>query len=140
MSQPLFGIVPAGQRLITLPTESPTPTTFLYAIPPTPLQPQPQPGTTPTSKAFSHIAVFLLPEVVLPTGSAAAIYLVTPPSDPSQTAPHSRFLGGIGEGKESAVFRLNASTSTTTITTGGGGSSAAPGENVVIGISIEPAD
>lgn len=38
------------------------------------------------------------------------------------------------------MFRLNASTSTTTITTGGGGSSAAPGGNVAIGISIEPAD
>ncbi|KAK3306942.1 uncharacterized protein B0T15DRAFT_393792 [Chaetomium strumarium] len=113
MSQPLFGLVPAGLPMIINPTEAPTPTSFLYAI--RPAQPQ---------KPFSHIAVFVLPDVILPAGTAAAIYLVTPPTSPEQTAPDSNFLGGIGPGKESAVFKLNT----------------APGESVVIGISIEPAE
>jgi hypothetical protein len=124
----LFGLVPAGQKLITAPTEAPTATTFLYAIPPAAApQPTPQPGAA-AGKSFSHIAVFLLPGVTLPPATAAAIYLVTPPTAPGQTEPNSKFLGGIGEGKESAVFKLNATTA-----------SASSG-NVVIGISIEPAD
>jgi hypothetical protein len=102
--------------MVINPTEAPTPTSFLYAI--RSAQPSQQ-------KHFSHIAVFLLPNVILPAGTAAAIYLVTPPTSPDQTAPNSRFLGGIGPGKESAMFKLNT----------------APGEeSVVIGISIEPAE
>ena len=115
MSQPLFGLVPAGQPILTTPTQAPTPTSFLYAIPPA------QPG----SKPFSHIVVFLLPGITLPPATAAAIYLVTPPTSPSQSEPNSQFLGGIGTGKESAIFKL-------------GGSSA--DNNVVLGISVEPAD
>ncbi|KAK4103527.1 hypothetical protein N658DRAFT_565285 [Parathielavia hyrcaniae] len=115
MSQPLFGLVPAGHPVIVAPTETPTPTSYLYAIPPA------QPGTKP----FSHIVVFLLPDIVFPANTAAAIYLVTPPTTPNQTEPNSRFLGGIGPGKESAIFKLNGTGS---------------GDSVVIGISIEPAD
>ncbi|KAK4126040.1 DUF775 domain protein [Parathielavia appendiculata] len=119
MSQPLFGLVPAGHPVIVTPTETPTPTSFLYAIPPA------QPGTKP----FSHIVVFLLPDIVFPPNTAAAIYLVTPPTGPNQTQPNSKFLGGIGPGKESAIFKLNSTTA-----------AAASGDSVVIGISIEPAD
>ncbi|KAK3688464.1 hypothetical protein B0T22DRAFT_378760 [Podospora appendiculata] len=108
MSQPLFGLVPAGQPVIVTPTETPTPNTFLYAIP-------------PTKSAFSHIVIFLLPGIVLPEGSAAAIYLVTP----GQAGPNSRFLGGVGTGKESAIFKI--------------GSGQGQG-NVVLGISLEPAE
>ena len=115
MSQLLFGLVPAGQPILTTPTQAPTPTSFLYAIPPA------QPG----SKPFSHIVVFLLPGITLPPATAAAIYLVTPPTSPSQSEPNSQFLGGIGPGKESAIFKL-------------GGTSA--DSNVVLGISVEPAD
>ncbi len=115
MSQPLFGLVPAGQPILTTPTQAPTPTSFLYAIPPA------QPG----SKPFSHIVIFLLPGITLPPATAAAIYLVTPPTSPSQTEPNSQFLGGIGPGKESAIFKL------------GGGSAD---NNVVLGISVEPAE
>ncbi len=110
MSQPLFGLVPAGQPVIVTPTETPTPTSFLFAI--------------PQSKPFSHVVIFLLPGIVLPKGTAAAIYLVTP-AGPGQSAPNSKFLGGVGPGKESAIFKLGSS-----------GSS----ENVVLGISVEPAD
>jgi len=115
--QQLFGLVPAGQPVIYMPTQTPTPTSFLYAVP-----------QAPSGKPFSHIVVFLLPGVVLPQGTAAAIYLVTPPG-PGQAEPNSKFLGGIGTGKESAIFKLGGNSSPTT------GS-----ENVVIGISVEPAE
>jgi hypothetical protein len=115
MSQPPFGLVPAGQPVITEPTEAPSPTSFLYAIPP----------GAPGAKPFSHIVVFLLPGVTLPPDTAAAIYLVTP----GQSGPSSRFLGGIGPGKESAIFNLGHDTSAPP-------SSSPP---VVIGVSVEPA-
>ncbi|KAK4042806.1 hypothetical protein C8A01DRAFT_13593 [Parachaetomium inaequale] len=124
MSQPLFGLVPAGQPVLTTPTQTPTPTTFLFAIPP------PQPGP---QKSFSHIVIFLLPGVALPPGTAAAIYLVTPPTSPHQTEPNSKFLGGIGPGKESAIFKLGPSPPPP--------SSGVAGEsNVVIGVSVEAAE
>lgn len=142
MSQPLFGLVPAGQPVIVTPTESPTPTTFLFAIPPAAPAPAPAPSQAPIptqqaqpqpqQKPFSHITVFLLPGVVLPPGTAAAIYLVTPPSAPGQTQPNSRFLGGVGPGKESAIFKLG--------TPSPSAAAAAPDGAVVIGISVEPAD
>ncbi|SPQ20021.1 5eaa8292-5907-4a6c-8112-d3b3fa372711 [Thermothielavioides terrestris] len=142
---PPFGLVPAGQPLITVPTESPTPTSFLYAIPPA----QAQPGAGAPSKSFSHLTVFLFPGVVLPPDTAAAIYLVTPPTGPGQPELNFKFLGGIGAGKESAVFKLNTpTTSPPSATTTGGGSqpggasaagSSSSSSNVVIGISIEPA-
>ncbi|KAJ9155024.1 hypothetical protein NKR23_g2560 [Pleurostoma richardsiae] len=112
----LFGIVPAGLPVFTEPTECPSPTSFIYTIPPGP-------------KPFSHVVVFLLPGVVLPENTAAAIYLVTPPGAPG-AAPSTRFLGGVGPGKESAIFKL-------------GGGAAAPGSGqaggVVLGISVEDA-
>ncbi|CAK7220957.1 hypothetical protein SBRCBS47491_004363 [Sporothrix bragantina] len=111
MAQPLFGIVPTGLPVLTTPTEAPSATSFLYSIP------------TTADRTFNHVVVFLLPGVELPQGTAAAIYLVTPPSA-GQTTPTSRFLGGIGPGKESAIFKI------------GGGASAAA---TVIGIGIEEA-
>ncbi|KAK4245461.1 hypothetical protein C7999DRAFT_42992 [Corynascus novoguineensis] len=125
MSQPLFGLVPAGQPVIITPTQTPTPTSFLYAIPPT------QPGTA-SAKPFSHIVVFLLPGIALPPGTAAAIYLVTPNGQGSQEQPNTKFLGGIGPGKESAIFKLSPPSSNTT------GEDA--GSNIVIGVSVEPAE
>lgn len=112
MSQPLFGLVPAGLPVITQPTETPTPTSLIYSIPTTP-------------KPFSHVVIFLLPGIVLPENTAAAIYLVTPPNPAQgQTAPVSKFLGGVGPGKESAIFKLNES------------SSSSSGQ-IILGISIE---
>ncbi|ORY59471.1 uncharacterized protein BCR38DRAFT_488499 [Pseudomassariella vexata] len=111
--EPPFGLLPAGHPLITTPSSTPTPTSFLYAIP----------SATPANpKPFSHLAVFLLPGVVLPADTAAAIYVATNPAAlaAGTEEPNFRFLGGVGPGKESAVFKL-----------GGGG------EGVVIGISIE---
>jgi protein Hikeshi len=110
MSQPLFGLVAAGQPVIVTPTETPTPTSFIFAV------------SSPPSKTSSHVVVFLLPGVNLPDGTAAAIYLVTPPG-PGQAEPNSKFLGGIGPGKESAIFKVGVDN------TGG----------IVLGVSVEPA-
>ncbi|KAM0516123.1 hypothetical protein ACHAPE_005746 [Trichoderma viride] len=115
MSGPLFGIVPAGQPLITDPTSAPSPTSFLYAL--------------PTTKPFSHIVVFLLPNVVLPETSAAAIYLTTvrdvAAAQQANSTPDFRFLGGIGPGKESAMFKIGADAS---------------GSGYMIGVSIESSE
>ncbi|KAI1498169.1 hypothetical protein F5X99DRAFT_339718 [Biscogniauxia marginata] len=130
-----FGLLPAGQPLITLPTSQPSPTSFLYAIPQQ--QPSPSPtGADPATKSFSHLAVFLLPGVTLPPGTAASIYLARNPSafapgGGGSAAADFRFLGAVGAGKESAVFKL-----------GGGGSSSSSSSSsgaglVVVGISVE---
>ncbi|KAL7933573.1 hypothetical protein V8C35DRAFT_304788 [Trichoderma chlorosporum] len=113
MSGPLFGIVPAGQPLITDPTSNPSPASFLYAL--------------PTTKPFSHIVVFLLPGIALPDNTAAAIYLTTAREAAASPAPNFRFLGAIGPGKESAMFKV-------------GGGAEADGGGFMIGISVESSD
>lgn len=105
---PLFGIVPAGQPLITEPTSTPSPTSLLYAL--------------PSSKPFSHIVVFLLPGIILPDDTAAAIYLAT-----ASDTPSFKFLGAIGPGKESAMFKV-------------GGAQNQGQSPLIIGIEVEPAD
>ncbi|KYK55863.1 hypothetical protein DCS_07828 [Drechmeria coniospora] len=115
MSNPLFGIVPAGLALITEPTSMPSQTSFTYAL--------------PTTKSFSHIVIFLLPNVTLPENTAAAIYIATANevAAAAQTgaAPNFRFLGGIGPGKESAMFKVGGRQET---------------NELVIGVSVEPAE
>ncbi|KAI1780149.1 hypothetical protein F4818DRAFT_167643 [Hypoxylon cercidicola] len=124
MAQPLFGLVPAGQPLITAPSSQPSATSFLYAIP----HPSPTPAN-PSPKPFAHLAVFLLPGVALPDGTAAAIYLALNPAALASGSepPDFRFLGGVGPGKESAVFRLSAAASPSTA------------DGVVIGVAVEDA-
>lgn len=109
-SSPLFGLIPAGQPLVTDPTSSPSPTSFLYAL--------------PSSKPFSHIVIFLLPGISIPDDSAAAIYLASQPQNPS-AAPNFKFLGAIGPGKESAVFSV---------------SGAGAQQGLIVGVSVEPAN
>lgn len=106
-STPLFGIIPAGQPLITQPSSTPSPTSFVY--------------TLPASKPFSHVVVLMLPGVAVPPGTAAAIYLASSP-DPAAF----KFLGAIGPGKESAVFKIS----------GGAGASG----EMLVGVSVEPED
>ncbi|KAH8681623.1 hypothetical protein BX600DRAFT_429544 [Xylariales sp. PMI_506] len=114
--QPLFGVLPAGHPLVTAPSSAPSPGSFLYVLP----------STTPANpKPFSHVSVFLLPGVALPPNTAAAIYLATNPqalASGGAEQPNFRFLGGVGPGKESAVFKV------------GGGA-----EGVVLGVSVEDA-
>ncbi|KAK0745132.1 hypothetical protein B0T21DRAFT_408179 [Apiosordaria backusii] len=112
MSQ-LFGLVPAGQPVIFEPTTIHSENSFIYKIPP---------SATPNSKPFSHIVVFFLPGVALPPGAAAAIHLLTPPTNPQSDAFDITFLGALGDGKASAIFKLCCDTSS----------------GVAIGISIEP--
>ncbi|KAI0108726.1 hypothetical protein GGR51DRAFT_514756 [Nemania sp. FL0031] len=122
-TQPLFGLLPAGQPLITAPTSQPNPTSFLYLLP----------SSTPSNpKPFAHLAVFLLPGITLPENTAAAIYVALNPSafapgGAGSAGANFKFLGGVGPGKESAVFKLSAS------------SNSSPAEGVVIGIDIEDA-
>ncbi len=47
----------------------------------------------------------LLPNITLPQNTAAAVYLA--PTPPSGQAPDFKFLGGIGPGKESAVYKVS---------------------------------
>jgi protein Hikeshi len=103
-----FGIIPAGLPLITEPSSNPSPTSFLYALP-----------SSSSGKSFSHVVVFLLPNVTLPPSTAAAIYVATA-ADVSSGNPNFKFLGGIGPGKESAMFKV------------GGGPS-----DLVIGVDVE---
>ncbi|KAI9163749.1 Protein OPI10 [Paramyrothecium foliicola] len=118
MSGPLFGIIPAGQTLITEPASTPAPTSFLY--------------TLPSARPFSHIVVFLLPNINIPDNTAAAIYLSTARSvaqaTQAGTTPNFRFLGAIGPGKESAVFKVSSPTA-----------SSNGDQDLVIGINIEAA-
>lgn len=116
MAEPstIFGVLPAGLPLLTTPSSTPTPTSLLYEL--------------PTAKSFSHIVVFLLPNVKLPEESAAAIYIATTAEVAAAQAegrsPNFRFLGGVGPGKESAVFKVNWT---------GCGS----GSGLIIGIEVE---
>lgn len=126
MSGPLFGLIPAGLPLITDPTSSPSPTSFLYAL--------------PSQRAFSHLVLFLLPGVALPPGAAASIYLATAAqvaaAEQSGAAPPFRFLGAIGPGKESAMFKVgNTAAIAATISNG---AAAGGNHSLVIGVSIEP--
>ncbi|ROW09814.1 hypothetical protein VMCG_02317 [Cytospora schulzeri] len=126
MSQPLFGIVPAGLPVITQPTETLSQTSLVYAIPTSTTAVTAEGGPKP----FSHVVIFLLPGVVLPDNTAAAIYLVTPPDrTQGREVPTSRFLGGVGPGKESAIFKLNEASAPP----------ASAGGQVILGISIEDA-
>ncbi|OTB08671.1 hypothetical protein M426DRAFT_316684 [Hypoxylon sp. CI-4A] len=124
-SQPLFGLVPAGQPLITQATSQPSETSLLYAIP----HPTPSPAN-PTARPFSHLTVFLLPGVELPAGTAAAIYVAQNASAVASGSepPSFQFLGGVGPGKESAVFKFSPSQVDTAAAVG-----------TLIGISVEDA-
>ncbi|KAK8080755.1 hypothetical protein PG997_008573 [Apiospora hydei] len=93
-TQPLFGILPTGHPLVTEPP-------------------------------FRTYQSSLLPGITLPENTAAAIYLATNPEVlASGGQPNFRFLGGVGPGKESAVYKVGA--------TGGQ-------EGIVVGVSIEDA-
>jgi hypothetical protein len=86
----LFGIIPTNLPCITTPTSCPSPISFLFSL--------------PSGRPFSHIVVFLLPGITLPPNSAAAVYLQLPGSP--NTQPNFKFLGGVGPGKESAIFSI----------------------------------
>lgn len=86
----LFGVVPTGSPLITTPSAAPAPTSLIFTLP---------------STKFTHLTVFLLPGITLPPNTAAAVYIASAPSNGAN--PDFKFLGGIGPGKESAVYKVS---------------------------------
>jgi hypothetical protein len=129
----LFGIIPTGCPIITIPTSSPSETSFIFNLP---LRP------------FSHIVVFLLPGITLPPDTAAAIYLASP-IVLLNSSPNFKFLGGIGSGKESAIFKVNDANSDTSTTASVNGEvdmdsaeglgSVGQNREMILGISVESA-
>ncbi|TKA76277.1 hypothetical protein B0A55_01836 [Friedmanniomyces simplex] len=92
-----------------------------------------------SSPVFNHIVVFLLPGGQLPPNTAASVYVQIPPSQ------EFKLLGGIGPGKESAIFKINGiktgvSTVDTDVMTDYAPASAnGVTGDIVVGVSIEPA-
>jgi protein Hikeshi len=128
----LFGIIPTGCPIITNPTSSPSETSYTYNLPP---------------RSFSHIVVFLLPGIALPPDTAAAVYLSAANTSASPSL-NFKFLGGIGAGKESAIFKVGEPyRDTSTASVNGEVDMDAPewsaslGENrdMILGISVESA-
>jgi len=125
----LFGIIPTGLPCLTTPTTTPSQTSYIYTL-----------SLPPGHKPFSYITVFILPGITLPPNTAAAVYISLPTN--ANRNGEFKFLGGIGEGKESAVFKISG-------LTGGGGAgevdmdsdlpTSSPG-SITLGISIESAD
>ncbi|KAK5165275.1 uncharacterized protein LTR77_009373 [Saxophila tyrrhenica] len=127
----MFGLIISGRP----PDASPqaiTETQYAFRIPPEP--------------PFHHIVVFLLPGTQLPPGTAATVYVQIPPST------EFKLLGGIGPGKESAIFKVsgvkagpgagNAGDEDAMVddpSSAPAGSSQAVGGDIAVGISIEPA-
>ncbi|KAK6409313.1 hypothetical protein LTR95_018327 [Oleoguttula sp. CCFEE 5521] len=125
----MFGLITTGRPVNATPAQV-NDTSYAFRISPTP--------------AFSHVVVFLLPGTTLPEGTAASVYAQIPPST------EFKFLGGVGPGKESAIFRIGAlkggsdaegdadlMTDSTPGTPVNGATSG--GSEIVVGISIEPA-
>jgi hypothetical protein len=100
----------------------------------------------PSTPAFGHVVVFMLPGATLPVGQSAAIYMRVPPSN------EFRLWGYIGQGKESTIFKIRDTAALKGVggvgtldddamvdegaTTGGGGSA----DPIVLGISVEPTE
>jgi hypothetical protein len=127
----MFGLIISGRPVDPTP-QAITESQFAFRI--SPAQP------------FSHIVVFLLPGTQLPEGTAASVYVQIPPSQ------EFRFLGGVGPGKESAIFKVsgikNAGSNDLdgdAMTDDAGQPSAdihhtvPAGADIVVGVSIEPA-
>lgn len=57
--------------------------------------------TFPQSPPFSHIVAFLLPGTILPADTLAGVYIQFPSS-----TPEFKFLGALGNEKQSAIFRV----------------------------------
>lgn len=87
--------------------------------------------------SFSHIVLFLLPGAQFPPDTAATVYVQLPPSQ------DFKLLGGIGPGKESAIFKItgmkggDAGGDIDLMTDDTSIDPAVTGD-IVVGISIEP--
>lgn len=135
-STPIFGVIPTGNSAIIAPTSAPSPTSFTYALP---------------SSPFSHIVVFLLPGISLPTNTAASVYIAIINPAGAATPNDYKFLGGIGPGKESAIFKINnngnggfsngaGNGGEVDMDMNGFGTAINGGKQIILGISVESAD
>jgi hypothetical protein len=112
----MFGLIISGRPVDATP-QAITEAQYAFRIAPAP--------------AFSHIVVFMLPGTQLPPGTAATVFVQIPPSQ------EFKLLGGIGPGKESAIFKVSGFKA-------GGASgdvmidSGAVVGDIVVGVSIEP--
>ena len=127
----MFGLIISGRPVDAAP-QAITESQFAFRIPPVP--------------SFSHIVVFLLPGTQLPDGTAALVYVQIPPSQ------EFKFLGGIGPGKESAIFKVSglknggsneldgdAMTDDAGQPSANTNGTVPAGADIVVGVSIEPA-
>lgn len=119
----MFGLIISGRPVDAQP-QAITEAQYAFKIPPAP--------------AFSHIVVFLLPGIILPEGTAVTVYVQIPPSQ------EFKLLGGIGPGKESAIFKVSGlksgsmdENSMIDDPTAQAAANAVEGE-IVVGVSIEP--
>lgn len=74
----------------------------VYVSPAT-LSPTQYAFSVPAVPYFTHIVVFLLPGMKLPPSTLAGVYIQFPGS-----GPDFKFLGAIGDDKQSAIFRVGA--------------------------------
>jgi hypothetical protein len=129
----MFGLIISGRPVNASPNAL-TETQYAFRIPPAP--------------PFHHVVVFLLPGTQLPPNTAATVWIQIPPSQ------EFKLLGGIGPGKESAIFKVSGIKDGTApgivVVDGEGdimtddpsttpaGSAQTDGGEIVVGISIEP--
>lgn len=123
----MFGLIISGRPVDATP-QTITEAQYAFRIPPEP--------------HFSHIVVFILPGTQLPPDTAATVYVQIPGQE-------FKLLGGIGIGKESAIFKLSGMRSGSaaggdedamTDTDPASAPTGVPaGGDIVVGISIEPA-
>lgn len=132
MSAPPFALVLPSRPVYTAPTVL-SQTQYAFIL--------------PQSPPFSHIVVFIVPGTVLPADTLAGVYVQFP-----STAPDFKFLGALGNDKQSAIFRVSGGSNDAQAVVGGAdqdtmtdsdapaasGQAASTGD-VTVGISIEPA-
>lgn len=125
----MFGLIISGRPVDAAP-QAITQTQYAFRIPPAP--------------TFSHIVLFLLPGTQIPPDTAASVYIQIPPSQ------EFKLLGGIGTGKESAIFKISGVKAADGATDMEGDvmidddnanttNNAAPAGDIMVGVSIEPA-
>lgn len=128
----MFGLIISGRPVDASP-QAITQSQYAFRITPTP--------------PFNHIVVFILPGTQLPPDTAASVYIQIPPSQ------EFRLLGGIGPGKESAIFKVSGLQPGTQSADGVEGdvdamtddpaananpATPSAGGDIVVGVSIEP--
>lgn len=118
----MFGLIISGRPVDAAP-QAITEAQYAFRISPAP--------------AFSHIVIFMLPGTQLPPGTAATVFVQIPPSQ------EFKLLGGIGPGKESAIFKVSGlkaggSSGDIMIDDASANVNGAVAGDIVIGVSIEP--